>query len=224
MLYIFFFIFFYFFFLMIRRPPRSTLFPYTTLFRSRSEPESRWLRRLRTQRRLRTDPGSGSASSSPCRRLTASRARARIARPRTPAPRARSKSVRARPVGQPRRDVGPAPPPGASRGPFHPAPSRRLRVRRSASLSTTASASASARTSPGLERDRERRGRRQRGTTQTPAEPIQAATHRRPPGSWPVRGPRASVHRVGANLHPPSPRGQPLSLYIFDMSLSHNYW
>src|SRR2546422_6656076 len=27
---------FLFFFLMIRRPPRSTLFPYTTLFRSRS--------------------------------------------------------------------------------------------------------------------------------------------------------------------------------------------
>src|SRR5256885_3370868 len=31
--------FFFFFFLMIRRPPRSTLFPYTTLFRS---PGSRW--------------------------------------------------------------------------------------------------------------------------------------------------------------------------------------
>src|ERR1039457_7531336 len=31
-----------FFFLMIRRPPRSTLFPYTTLFRSlREEPERR---------------------------------------------------------------------------------------------------------------------------------------------------------------------------------------
>src|SRR6266478_8690360 len=29
------FFFFFFFFLMIRRPPRSTLFPYTTLFRSR---------------------------------------------------------------------------------------------------------------------------------------------------------------------------------------------
>src|SRR5438309_6401234 len=29
-----FFLFFFFFFLMIRRPPRSTLFPYTTLFRS----------------------------------------------------------------------------------------------------------------------------------------------------------------------------------------------
>src|SRR5437016_14533868 len=27
----------FFFFLMIRRPPRSTLFPYTTLFRSRDE-------------------------------------------------------------------------------------------------------------------------------------------------------------------------------------------
>src|SRR5690348_17786749 len=32
-----FFFFFFFFFLMIRRPPRSTLFPYTTLFRSRVE-------------------------------------------------------------------------------------------------------------------------------------------------------------------------------------------
>src|SRR6185436_20638676 len=31
-------IFFFFFFLMIRRPPRSTLFPYTTLFRSASAP------------------------------------------------------------------------------------------------------------------------------------------------------------------------------------------
>src|SRR6266571_7256681 len=35
----------FFFFLMIRRPPRSTLFPYTTLFRSRSRtaiPASTW--------------------------------------------------------------------------------------------------------------------------------------------------------------------------------------
>src|SRR6185437_16314415 len=30
-------IFHLFFFLMIRRPPRSTLFPYTTLFRSRAD-------------------------------------------------------------------------------------------------------------------------------------------------------------------------------------------
>src|SRR5947199_10807247 len=30
-------LFFFFFFLMIRRPPRSTLFPYTTLFRSSAD-------------------------------------------------------------------------------------------------------------------------------------------------------------------------------------------
>src|SRR3989475_4153999 len=34
----------FFFFLMIRRPPRSTLFPYTTLFRSQSLQEDRALR------------------------------------------------------------------------------------------------------------------------------------------------------------------------------------
>src|SRR2546430_9155888 len=33
--------YFFFFFLMIRRPPRSTLFPYTTLFRSRPTRSSR---------------------------------------------------------------------------------------------------------------------------------------------------------------------------------------
>src|SRR2546430_3342446 len=32
-------IFLLFFFLMIRRPPRSTLFPYTTLFRSLNKPD-----------------------------------------------------------------------------------------------------------------------------------------------------------------------------------------
>src|SRR5256885_14306076 len=31
----------FFFFLMIRRPPRSTLFPYTTLFRSRGATDAR---------------------------------------------------------------------------------------------------------------------------------------------------------------------------------------
>src|SRR5256885_7314819 len=31
----------FFFFLMIRRPPRSTLFPYTTLFRSPLQPSRR---------------------------------------------------------------------------------------------------------------------------------------------------------------------------------------
>src|SRR5690349_24257109 len=35
LLFILYLFFLFFFFLMIRRPPRSTLFPYTTLFRSR---------------------------------------------------------------------------------------------------------------------------------------------------------------------------------------------
>src|SRR6266540_2832271 len=33
--------YFFFFFLMIRRPPRSTLFPYTTLFRSNARETER---------------------------------------------------------------------------------------------------------------------------------------------------------------------------------------
>src|SRR2546422_2022608 len=40
---------FFFFFLMIRRPPRSTLFPYTTLFRSR---ERKFFRELAQLARL----------------------------------------------------------------------------------------------------------------------------------------------------------------------------
>src|SRR3546814_1039756 len=47
-------IMFVFFFLMIRRPPRSTrtdtLFPYTTLFRSRRDPASAPARRRRSRR------------------------------------------------------------------------------------------------------------------------------------------------------------------------------
>src|SRR5260221_6089987 len=56
-------LYFFFFFLMIRRPPRSTLFPYTTLFRSRTaggarraprggragEPDSSRVRRARVR-------------------------------------------------------------------------------------------------------------------------------------------------------------------------------
>src|SRR2546430_13299608 len=37
---------------MIRRPPRSTLFPYTTLFRSDSAPDRRARRRLSTTQRV----------------------------------------------------------------------------------------------------------------------------------------------------------------------------
>src|SRR2546427_4003983 len=39
----------FFFFLMIRRPPRSTLFPYTTLFRSESSQTRRGLLELQSQ-------------------------------------------------------------------------------------------------------------------------------------------------------------------------------
>src|SRR6266480_4884503 len=42
--------YFFFFFLMIRRPPRSTLFPYTTLFRShRPRPRDPRLHELRVR-------------------------------------------------------------------------------------------------------------------------------------------------------------------------------
>src|SRR6266568_2490240 len=44
----------YFFFLMIRRPPRSTLFPYTTLFRSNPGPDHRF-ERIRHQIGRRLD-------------------------------------------------------------------------------------------------------------------------------------------------------------------------
>src|SRR6266850_4949086 len=50
--FVFFSFFFFFFFLMIRRPPRSTLFPYTTLFRS-------WRPRARQR------PWSSAACASP---------------------------------------------------------------------------------------------------------------------------------------------------------------
>src|SRR5258708_22173072 len=46
-----------FFFLMIRRPPRSTLFPYTTLFRSQigSLPLLRILEQVQSEQRDETD-------------------------------------------------------------------------------------------------------------------------------------------------------------------------
>src|SRR5438034_1622412 len=46
----------YFFFLMISRPPRSTLFPYTTLFRSRYVEEDRQSRTTRGSKECRVPP------------------------------------------------------------------------------------------------------------------------------------------------------------------------
>src|SRR5256885_5614188 len=65
----------FFFFLMIRRPPRSTLFPYTTLFRSRAP------RRRRPRRRARA-PRTGRAARSTRR----SRARPPLGRAAVRAP------------------------------------------------------------------------------------------------------------------------------------------
>src|SRR5437588_12942590 len=54
------------FFLMIRRPPRSTLFPYTTLFRSQQ-----WGRVLSTrQRELRPAPAFSSSEQDTGTRVT----------------------------------------------------------------------------------------------------------------------------------------------------------
>src|SRR6266571_4459822 len=52
------------YFLMIRRPPRSTLFPYTTLFRPRAPPGPRG-REPRTGRRPRGDGTSNSPPGGP---------------------------------------------------------------------------------------------------------------------------------------------------------------
>src|SRR6266436_7053122 len=64
-----FFFFFFFFFLMIRRPPRSTLFPYTTLFRSGHQ-LARRLRRHAGSRRLRRDRRSGAGPGGADRKST----------------------------------------------------------------------------------------------------------------------------------------------------------
>src|SRR3712207_1518811 len=66
-----------YFFLMIRRPPRSTLFPYTTLFRSRRGPARGRCRACSSARRA---PSGGRAAPS------ARRATARSPRPRSGAP------------------------------------------------------------------------------------------------------------------------------------------
>src|SRR5574340_1292281 len=57
----------FFFFLMIRRPPRSTLFPYTTLFRSSSSRTSSrtWARRWYAKSRPRRSEEHTSELQSP---------------------------------------------------------------------------------------------------------------------------------------------------------------
>src|SRR3989440_995204 len=75
-------LFFFFFFLMIRRPPRSTLFPYTTLFRSPiSRAPAPWWELASTMGRR-----TGATTASPSRRARprcSSLDRATAAWPRT---------------------------------------------------------------------------------------------------------------------------------------------
>src|SRR5438034_8992408 len=59
-------LFLFFFFLMIPRPPRSTLFPYTTLFRSLTVPEVRHLlgqRVMASPLRCKAGPGQVEVST-----------------------------------------------------------------------------------------------------------------------------------------------------------------
>src|SRR3712207_7576250 len=56
-----------FFFLMIRRPPRSTLFPYTTLFRSSPECRARWSWAPRRRPAGPSACGRGGSSRGPAR-------------------------------------------------------------------------------------------------------------------------------------------------------------
>src|SRR2546430_9401035 len=101
------FLFFFFFFLMIRRPPRSTLFPYTTLFRSaRRRQARRPLRRARLPRRRDPAERPGSAG-----RLLRAAAAARNDS------RGVQESARARQREEDRAPVCPVPP---QRRPHHP--------------------------------------------------------------------------------------------------------
>src|SRR5215467_11174688 len=76
---------FFFFFLMIRRPPRSTLFPYTTLFRSpalrRALPAGSSPPRASPARRDRPCAGAGARRTHA--RTARVRERERDAKPRT---------------------------------------------------------------------------------------------------------------------------------------------
>src|SRR6266853_2808917 len=62
----------YFFFLMIRRPPRSTLFPYTTLFRSIRPYPTRDAGELEYQRGPRRDSRVGGRIDRKSTRLNSS--------------------------------------------------------------------------------------------------------------------------------------------------------
>src|SRR5688572_32324194 len=63
---------FFFFFLMIRRPPRSTLFPYTTLFRSNLVGPTLQVPKATTQPRRRNDASTNFVADRKSTRLNSS--------------------------------------------------------------------------------------------------------------------------------------------------------
>src|SRR3712207_9105949 len=50
---------------MIRRPPRSTLFPYTTLFRSKGQKQARAVKRLKVVSAFLKEDGDGNVLNTP---------------------------------------------------------------------------------------------------------------------------------------------------------------
>src|SRR5690606_21809481 len=102
-------------FLLIRRPPRSTLFPYTTLFRSESSACGARggsvlvaVHGVRASRRRRRRRGLGDVphrKCSPRRRRTHERRKTCEGRPRRSRPRRVSASRRAPRAGRPRRSA-----------------------------------------------------------------------------------------------------------------------
>src|SRR3989442_7845285 len=66
---------FFFFFLMIRRPPRSTLFPYTTLFRSHFEHVAAAQRPVPVEPRLEHTARRGAIGDRKSTRLNSSHVR-----------------------------------------------------------------------------------------------------------------------------------------------------
>src|SRR2546422_2060199 len=139
----------FFFFLMIRRPPRSTLFPYTTLFRSRA--------RLRVRAAVQAPdrPGGATRGPGPPHRVGGGSVDELGAVQRAQLPRRRPAH---RPVARgegARQGAGPVPParlvplPPALLGPPDPPhPLRPLRPGRSASGGPPPRAAAHPRTSP----------------------------------------------------------------------------
>src|SRR6266511_2451424 len=114
---------FFFFFLMIRRPPRSTLFPYTTLFRSPTPPAPRRPAQATADPRASRPETAASTRTGPASPPAETRSAASSCGPPAQSDRARTKArshvaaeaAAAPPPPQRSRPAGHAPPPPAPR-------------------------------------------------------------------------------------------------------------